>query len=274
MATCILWRIHAVIVANVYSTVGKTLGIRWYCTLTFLKTSRTAGVVRILILCWIEYASNTALYHFIPRYLLSVDIDGVVGWIRRLMSTLLADCHSSLWWKHQVILLDLGVRVLLGYSVVRILACVLCADYLTLRCHNATVTQDVPIIVDLSLGSDGLLARLTRWQSMVERAALATIIWILSVVLRAARIDKLLGHIVEVNFAWAVLRFSSIRLRLCQHLVAFRQWVALMVSLMWYLTVDCHVFTHHCSIVVIIKVGNGSLMKSLFLLLFCCWLGR
>ena len=66
--------------------------------------------------------------------------------------------------------------MLLGDRVVRILACVLRADYLTLRCHNATITQDVPIIVDLCLGSNGLLARLTGWQSVMDRAPLATII--------------------------------------------------------------------------------------------------
>ena len=58
----------------------------------------------------------------------------------------------------------------------RILARVLRADYLTLRCHNATVTQDVPIVVYLCLGSNGLLAGLARWQSVVERASLATIV--------------------------------------------------------------------------------------------------
>ena len=274
VAACILRLIYAVIVANIYCAVGKTLGMRWYCALTFLKTSCTARVVWILILRWIKYASNTALDHFVPRDLLSIDIDGVVGWIRRLMCALLADCHSSVRWKHQVVLLDLGVWVLLRNCIVWILACVFRANYLTLRCHNATVTQDIPIVIYLCLGSYSLLARLSRWQSMMDWAPLTTIIWILSVVLRAAWIDKLLGHVVKVYFARAVLRFSPVCLGLCQHLVALWHRVALMVSLMWHLTIDCHVFTHHGSIVIIIKVGNRSLIKRLFLLLFYCWLGR
>ena len=85
---------------------------------------------------------------------------------------------------------------------------------------------------------------------------LAAVIRILSVVLRAARIDKLLGHVVQVYLARAVLRSFSVCLRMSQHLVALRQRVALVVTFLRHLAVDCHIFAHHGPIIIIVKVGD------------------
>ena len=87
--------------------------------LALLEAARSRSVVWALIFRWIEDPSDTALDHLIPRYLLRIDINRIIRWIRWLMTALIRATRSTFRWKHQVVLFDFGIWMLLWDRIVR-----------------------------------------------------------------------------------------------------------------------------------------------------------